>query len=434
MDKKPFKSIEEQVELLQSRGVKIDSTTAGILMREGYYSVVNGYKGPFIDEERTKEAGEDRYRPGTSFDDIYGVFAFDRDLRELTFHHLLRIEALLRTVSCYTFAERHPECSSYLDRGSFATQKEYRELGLSNYARNMTRLQATFNNALENPRNEAVEHYLHEYGEVPIWVLANTLSFGAIEHFFNLMSREDQNLICRRIVQMTDSPGHLAPISARRAIDVLVKFRNICAHDERLYCARVDKRNPVDYFGCVSYASKSKLDIIRRYRSNTFYLIKRIIRYYSNYRTIRNSTLQIRLFVHEFVHEKQKAPRLPHGAETGRIRQSDLRGVDLSRELVHYLQQHLGEVQEPHRILLRHEDYLVGRLVAALPDGVHPVPTARWNPAVVVEEVYVRDEGAVLGSALIHGYVHEQLPHAKNCGGIGRILDAAPHFSVERCH
>ncbi len=37
---------------------------------------------------------------------------------------------------------------------------------------------------------------------------------------------------------------------------MLVKFRNICAHDERLYCARVDKRNPVDYFGCVSYASK----------------------------------------------------------------------------------------------------------------------------------------------------------------------------------
>ena len=94
MDKKPFKSIEEQVELLQSRGVKVDSTTAGILMREGYYSVVNGYKGPFIDEERTKEAGEDRYRPGTSFDDIYGVFAFDRDLRELTFHYLLRISGL----------------------------------------------------------------------------------------------------------------------------------------------------------------------------------------------------------------------------------------------------------------------------------------------------------------------------------------------------
>ena len=35
----------------------------------------------------------------------------------------------------------------------------------------------------------------------------------------------------------------------------MVKFRNICAHDERLYCARVDRRNPVDYFGFVEYAS-----------------------------------------------------------------------------------------------------------------------------------------------------------------------------------
>lgn len=260
MNSKPFKSIEEQIELLRSRGVETGSNTAEILMHEGYYSVINGYKEPFVDKERTEQVGEDRYKPGTTFDDIYGVFSFDRQLRELTFHYLLRIEALIRTVCCYTFAERHTECSSYLDRASFATPKEYKELGLSNYADNMNRLQSTFNKAMVHPQNEAVEYYLQEYGEVPIWVLANTLSFGAIEHFFNLMRRDDQNLICKRIVQLTNKPknwqAHLAPITARRAIDVLVKYRNICAHDERLYCARIDKRNPVDYFGCVSYASR----------------------------------------------------------------------------------------------------------------------------------------------------------------------------------
>ena len=31
------------------------------------------------------------------------------------------------------------------------------------------------------------------------------------------------------------------------SLEMLVKFRNICAHDERLYCARVGGRKAVNY-------------------------------------------------------------------------------------------------------------------------------------------------------------------------------------------
>lgn len=43
---KPFKSIEEQISLMHRRGLSTDADTPGILMREGYYSIVNGYKDP----------------------------------------------------------------------------------------------------------------------------------------------------------------------------------------------------------------------------------------------------------------------------------------------------------------------------------------------------------------------------------------------------
>ena len=48
---KPFKSIEEQINLMHRRGLSTDADTPGILMREGYYSIVNGYKGPFLDPD-----------------------------------------------------------------------------------------------------------------------------------------------------------------------------------------------------------------------------------------------------------------------------------------------------------------------------------------------------------------------------------------------
>ena len=37
---KPFLTIQQQIELLESRGVKTDDASGSILLREGYYSVV----------------------------------------------------------------------------------------------------------------------------------------------------------------------------------------------------------------------------------------------------------------------------------------------------------------------------------------------------------------------------------------------------------
>lgn len=87
---KPFMTVSDQVELLSRRGLKTDSRTAWVLEREGYYSVINGYKGPFLDTKQTQEAGDDRYRDGTSFNDVYTLYIFDRNLRFLLFRKIGR--------------------------------------------------------------------------------------------------------------------------------------------------------------------------------------------------------------------------------------------------------------------------------------------------------------------------------------------------------
>lgn len=52
----------------------VDANTARILMSEGYYFIVNGYKDPFIDKVLSSEFNEDRYRRGASFSDLYSFF------------------------------------------------------------------------------------------------------------------------------------------------------------------------------------------------------------------------------------------------------------------------------------------------------------------------------------------------------------------------
>lgn len=47
---KPFKSIDEQIAILEGRGLECDNNTRLVLEREGYYPVINGYKDLFLDQ------------------------------------------------------------------------------------------------------------------------------------------------------------------------------------------------------------------------------------------------------------------------------------------------------------------------------------------------------------------------------------------------
>lgn len=84
---KPFKTYRQQLAILRSRGldIKNGSRAIRILKRENYYSVINGYKNIFLD----KKSSVEKYKQGTSFEDIYSLFDFDRNIRHLFLKNIL---------------------------------------------------------------------------------------------------------------------------------------------------------------------------------------------------------------------------------------------------------------------------------------------------------------------------------------------------------
>ena len=54
---KPFKTINEQIAILEARGMEVGASAYEALSREGYYSVVNGYKDLFLDARQSKREG-----------------------------------------------------------------------------------------------------------------------------------------------------------------------------------------------------------------------------------------------------------------------------------------------------------------------------------------------------------------------------------------
>lgn len=260
---KPFLTIEQQVELLRKRGMRVDGGTAPILMREGYYSVVNGYKEPFIDARATREARDDRYKEGSSFDSMYGLFAFDRDLRELTFHYLIRAEATVRTAVAYCFSDAHRDPEAYLLQANYCSRDEYASYGMDpdDYADEVSGLTWILGKRAKTSRTEFVEHYRNAYGGVPLWVLCNDLTFGNVEHFFHLMKPAEKAAVCKTISESTGRRGDrrlgfFNVSEAQVSLEALVKFRNICAHDERIYCAKVGGRKNINYERMVWYLER----------------------------------------------------------------------------------------------------------------------------------------------------------------------------------
>ena len=251
---KPFLTIEEQIELLERRGVSRTEGERCALMREGYYSIINGYKEPFLEPVVTKDDLSDRYKGNTSFDDIFALFTFDRSLRALTFRNLIKAEATARTAIAYTFASAHRGQDAYLLQESYCSEQEYLEYNRSNnsYADELSGLTSILKRTRDKSDSDFISHYRNAHGSVPIWVLCNALTFGNIQHFFNLMKPNEKVSVCKMIAESTGRKGskllgYFDVDEARVSLEVLVKFRNLCAHDERLYCAHVGARKNVGY-------------------------------------------------------------------------------------------------------------------------------------------------------------------------------------------
>lgn len=242
---KPFKTVSEQIEILQSRGIVTDDRTEYILEREGYYSVVNGYKDIFL-----VDPNSDVYKDGTTFEDIYQLFKFDRILRAIMFRYFSMAEATLKTICAYVFMGEHAsQIEPYLDKANYRQEQHHSD--------QIDRLISDFNTALgRNPHKKPkrklyMEHYLTKHDSVPFWVLARYLTLGQVFKFYCFQPENMRNRIAQSFsalyANVHQTPVKISQRKLRLVFDHIKDFRNICAHDERLYCARVSPSLDVSF-------------------------------------------------------------------------------------------------------------------------------------------------------------------------------------------
>lgn len=220
---KPYLNYSDQISLLsKSKGLVIaDIRFATQMLTDiGYFSLIGGYKTPFINPMTRK------YERSTTFEDIVALYQFDEPLRSLTFDYLNIVEQkigqLISDAFCSHFGEQQ---SAYLDPASYSQKA-------SN-----ARMVSGLINILDRIANRSTDHnyIVHQrnvHQNVPLWVLRKALTFGQLSKMYSVLQIQQQCAI-------TIVYGHFTEKQLAGALSCLTYFRNVCAHNERLYSFRI---------------------------------------------------------------------------------------------------------------------------------------------------------------------------------------------------
>lgn len=228
---KPPLTYEKQVELLLSRGLIVtDRKRAERHLANISYYRLSAYMLPY----KKKENGIiiDAFKEGTTWDDIYDLYVFDRKLRLLVFDAIERLEVAIRTQIIYQLSHKYG--SHWQDNAHIfippreVTLRDGRKITIDVYRE----IQSHIKEQLHSNRAEVfIQHYHNKYDtpeNPPSWMSVEIM-------YFNHLSK-----ICTGLKNRADIVGiasyfALPPKTFCSWLHTMNYVRNICAHHSRLW-------------------------------------------------------------------------------------------------------------------------------------------------------------------------------------------------------
>lgn len=231
---KDFKTIEEQINILDSRGLKFKNRkkAAKLLSRYNYFDLVNGFESMLLKKNVPNKEYEDVY-----FEDFRDLYFFDMKLKKYTLAKIFDIESRLRTSIAYNFAETY--CQKPEDTLNYLNPAYYQAPPVSD-----TNLTNRFNkfdlfrttqywpngnvktrSFLDDMKRE--KEYISEYTEPPFWVTIKALPLGSLYYTFVFLDDTVKEKVLKDFgLELGDAAAF------EQALFVIKEMRNQCAHLE----------------------------------------------------------------------------------------------------------------------------------------------------------------------------------------------------------
>ena len=218
---KKAKSIEQQIELLSSRGVLISDKEKAkeILLDIGYYRL-GFYFFPFEktypqSDRRTHEVVE-----GTRFEDAVSLYYFDFDLRNILNRYLTRVEVAFRTYLTYYMSLKYQD-----DPLWFVSPVVVRQSFIDDFDNKVYRSE-TFRRNVQIKRHHQI-HPSDKYA--PAWKTIEFMTFGSVLKLYKSIDNMDD----KRTIAKHFGVGKVSVFES--FMSTIHTLRNKCAHGAAMF-------------------------------------------------------------------------------------------------------------------------------------------------------------------------------------------------------
>lgn len=214
---KQYKTDEELLDYLESKNVIIKDRKFALekLEKYTYYSIVNSYKYNFKDSNNN-------YFHNVSFEEIYALYEFDKNLKLIMLKYALEVESFIKSLISNHISSIYG-IKSYLNIDNLDSKAN-----LIVRKRLIDKINEDINHNYSI--HLAITHYKDNYGFVPPFVLTKILTFGVISSYYGLLKQSDRQIIAKRF--------KISDLLLKQILKCLTNIRNICAHNDRLFCYR----------------------------------------------------------------------------------------------------------------------------------------------------------------------------------------------------
>lgn len=214
---KQYKTDEELLNYLEAKNVTVKNRKFALkkLEKYTYYSIVNSYKYNF------KDANND-YFPNVTFEEIYALYEFDKNLKLIMLKYALEVESFIKSLISNHISNVYG-INAYLNVNNLDNKAN-----LAVRKRLIDKINEDINH--NYGIHLAITHYIDNYGFVPPFVLTKILTFGVISSYYGLLEQSDRQIIAKRF--------KISDVLLKQILKCLTNIRNICAHNDRLFCYR----------------------------------------------------------------------------------------------------------------------------------------------------------------------------------------------------
>ena len=213
---KDFKTIDEQLAILEERGLTVDDEKAAkdFLKYNNYYRI-SGYSLTL--------RNHDRFYSSATMQNIIDIYYFDHALRTNLFNIITKIEVNIKSIYSYYFTQKYGSLG-YLDKNNFNDSRIFPSYDdIINKVHSIVKVNTN--------HEEYLKHFQTINEKIPFWAYIESFTLSDLSKLYSISEYDIQVLVAREFGLNSNNNYKIMC----NYLYCLAFLRNICAHGGRLY-------------------------------------------------------------------------------------------------------------------------------------------------------------------------------------------------------